>query len=149
MPDKPKIPREVMEAVIRELFPGIDASAFLPEDLLRRARGETKVSDDNGEYKAVRLPQYMRDFLATMSAEDVKKLHKLMELKTSTVEWIAQKNDKELMHLDGAVEFVVSSRTSAKILIWLMGISFTIVTSTWALAKLGIDVFNTFRGGIK
>jgi hypothetical protein len=62
------------------------------------------------------------------------------------VKWVAEKNSRELDRLDGAVEFISSSRTAAKVLMWVCGVAVTCVTGSIGLAKAGIDAFALFRG---
>ncbi|KQO89155.1 hypothetical protein ASF36_23610 [Methylobacterium sp. Leaf90] len=79
--------------------------------------------------------------------EDVQKLERLMAVKAETVAWIDAKNGRELQKLDGAVEFITSSRTAAKVLIWIGGMAVAFVGGVAALAKNGIDLFSMLRGG--
>ena len=64
-------------------------------------------------------------------------------------EWLAEKNSKDLKNIDATVEFIVSSRIAARVLVWIMGTAITIIGTAWAAAKAGIDAFALFRGGIK
>ncbi|WP_246747984.1 hypothetical protein [Methylobacterium sp. SD274] len=49
--------------------------------------------------------------------------------------------------MDGVVEFVSSSRTAAKVLMWVCGTATAAVLGAIALAKGGFDLFKTVRGG--
>ena len=80
-------------------------------------------------------------------AIDVVKLERLMALKAETVTWIEGKNDRELKQLDGVVEFVSSSRTAAKVLMWVCGAAVSFVVGVAAFAKGGYDMLAIFRGG--
>lgn len=94
-----------------------------------------------------RPPPHLMEWFATLSKDDVSHLQKLIDLKPATVEWIAEKNDRELKSLDGAVEFITSSRTAAKVLAWCFAAAVSIVGGAVALAKSGYDLFSLFRGG--
>lgn len=93
------------------------------------------------------FPAHLRTWFDTLSAEDVQKLERLMAVKAETVAWIDAKNERELKRLDGAVEFINSSRTAGKVLIWVGGMAVAFVGGVAAFAKSGYDLFFLFRGG--
>lgn len=93
------------------------------------------------------FPPHLRTWFDTLSVDDVQKLERLMAVKAETVAWIDAKNGRELQKLDGAVEFITSSRTAAKVLIWIGGMAVAFVGGVAALAKNGIDLFSMLRGG--
>lgn len=93
------------------------------------------------------FPLHLRKWFDTLSEADVLKLERLMAVKQETVAWIDAKNDRELKNLDGAVEFITSSRTAAKVLMWVGGMAVAFVGGVTALAKNGIDLFSMLRGG--
>jgi hypothetical protein len=93
------------------------------------------------------FPAHLRKWFDTLSEADVMKLERLMAVKAETVAWIDGKNDRELRNLDGAVDFITSSRTAAKVLIWIGGTAVAFVAGVTALAKNGIDLFSILRGG--
>lgn len=93
------------------------------------------------------FPPHLRKLFDTLSEGDVAKLERLMSLRPETIGWIHDKNDRELKNLDGAVEFITSSRTAGKWLLWIGGLSVTFVGGVTALAKNGIDLFAMLRGG--
>ena len=64
-------------------------------------------------------------------------------------EWLAEKNTRDLKNIDATVEFIVSSRIAARVLVWITGTAITIIGTAWAAAKAGIDAFALFRGGLK
>ena len=90
---------------------------------------------------------HLEVWFASLSQEDVKSLQALLELRPATIQWVAEKNDRELKQLDGAVEFITSSRTAARVLIWCCGVAVTFVGGVVALTKSGIDMFSILRGG--
>lgn len=91
-------------------------------------------------------PQHLIEWFASLSKADVERLEKLVSLRPETVSWIEGKNDRELKNLDGAVEFITSSRTAGRVLMWVGGLAVTIVGGVTALAKNGMDIFSMFRG---
>jgi len=93
------------------------------------------------------FPAHLRKWFDTLSETDVVKLERLMALKAETVTWIEGKNDRELKQLDGVVEFVSSSRTAAKVLMWVCGAAVSFVVGVAAFAKGGYDMLAIFRGG--
>lgn len=58
---------------------------------------------------------HLEVWFASLSKEDVSKLETLLALRPETVAWVSGKSPKELQNLGGAVEFVTSSRTAAKV----------------------------------
>ena len=74
------------------------------------------------------------------------KLEVLISLRPETVKWVSEKNSRELERLDGAVEFISSSRTAARVLMWVCGTAVAFVGGVVALAKSGFDAFALFRG---
>lgn len=93
------------------------------------------------------FPAHLRTWFDTLSEADVQKLERLMAVKAETVAWIEGKNDRELKQLDGVVEFVSSSRTAAKVLMWVCGAAVSFVVGVAAFAKGGYDMLAIFRGG--
>lgn len=93
------------------------------------------------------FPAHLRTWFDTLSEADVMKLERLMAVKAETVAWIEGKNDRELKQLDGVVEFVSSSRTAAKVLMWVCGAAVSFVVGVAAFAKGGYDMLAIFRGG--
>lgn len=93
------------------------------------------------------FPAHLRTWFDTLSEADVTKLERLMAVKAETVAWIEGKNDRELKQLDGVVEFVSSSRTAAKVLMWVCGAAVSFVVGVAAFAKGGYDMLAIFRGG--
>lgn len=93
------------------------------------------------------FPAHLRKWFDTLSEADVAKIERLMSLKAETVTWIEGKNDRELKQLDGVVEFVSSSRTAAKVLMWVCGAAVSFVVGVAAFAKGGYDMLAIFRGG--
>lgn len=116
----------------------------LGHDFDRRMRAQ---SDDEDDLRHVRAPPYVRELISTLSRSDVERLQKLLSLKPETVAWVDAKNDRELKSLDGAVEFISSSRTAARVLMWAGGLVVAFVGGVTALAKNGIDLFALLRGG--
>ena len=51
------------------------------------------------------------------------------------MKWVAEKNTRELERLDGAVEFISSSRTAAKALMWVCGVAASFAITAFGLAK--------------
>ena len=113
------------------------------ETFERRLREARRVSDRS----VYEFPSHIREWFDGLSREDIGKLNKVISLSTKTVEWIDDKNERELKSLDGAVEFITSSRTAAKVMMWVCGTAVTFVTAAFALAKSGVDLFWAFRGG--
>jgi hypothetical protein len=115
----------------------------LGEDVVRQAYD----IDEDDDRKVMRLPKHLRKLLSSIDETDVSKLQALMNLDPKTVAWIAEKNPRELKSLDGAVEFVTSSRTAAKVLAWCFVTAATAFGLVVTAAKNGIDLFQIVRGG--
>lgn len=86
-------------------------------------------------------------WFASLSADDVLRLETLIALRPETVAWVSGKSPKELASMDGVVEFVSSSRTAAKVLMWVCGTTAAFIGGVIALTKGGFDLFKTIRGG--
>jgi hypothetical protein len=110
---------------------------MVPESVLAQMRQRPELH---------RQAPHVESWFSTLSQEDITKLETLISLRSETVKWVSEKNSRELEKLDLAVEFVNSSRTAAKVLMWVSGVAFTCVTGSIALAKAGIDAFAIFRG---
>ncbi|WP_264048841.1 hypothetical protein [Methylobacterium flocculans] len=95
----------------------------------------------------MRLPKHLRSLLNSIDEADAAKLQALLSLNPKTVAWISEKNPRELMNLDGAVDFVTSSRTAAKILAWCFVTAATAFGHVVTAAKNGMGLFQIFRGG--
>jgi hypothetical protein len=115
----------------------------LGEDVVRQAYD----IDEDDDRKVMRLPKHLRKLLSSIDETDVSKLQALMNLDPKTVAWIAEKNPRELKSLDGAVEFVTSSGTAAKVLAWCFVTAATAFGLVVTAAKNGIDLFQIVRGG--
>ena len=137
--------REQPRRGVRTMYPDpldeCELGPFVPEGAFNQGRGRA-------ESPPARHQPHVETFIATLSVEDVAKLEVLIALRPETVKWVSEKNSRELERLDGAVEFITSSRTAAKVLMWVCGVAATCVTGSIALAKAGIDAFAIFRGGI-
>jgi hypothetical protein len=135
--------REQPQRGVRTMFPDpleeCELGPFVPEGAFAHGRGR-------GESPPPRHQPHVEVWIGTLSTEDITKLETLLALRTETVRWVAEKNSRELERLDGAVEFISSSRTAAKVLMWVCGVAVTCVTGSIALAKAGIDAFALFRG---
>lgn len=135
--------REQPRRGVRTMYPDpldeCELGPFVPEGAFTHGRGR-------GESPPTRHAPHVEGWISTLSAEDVAKLEVLIALRSETVKWVAEKNSRELERLDGAVEFISSSRTAAKVLMWVCGVAVTCVTGSIALAKAGIDAFSLFRG---
>ncbi|NEU14310.1 hypothetical protein G3T14_19575 [Methylobacterium sp. BTF04] len=119
------------------------------EDQLERVRQEVRHDPvylgENAQ--VVAFPPHLRRLFASMSEPDVDRFEKLLALDPKTIVWISEKNTKELTNLDGAVEFITSSRTAARVLMWVCGTAVAFVGGVVALTKSGIDMFSIIRGG--
>ena len=135
--------REQPRRGTRTMFPDpldeCELGPFVPQGGFMQGRGRA-------ENPAPRHQPHVEVWIATLSVEDVTKLETLLALRSETVKWVSDKNSRELEKLDGAVEFISSSRTAAKVLMWVCGVAVTCVTGSIALAKAGIDAFSMFRG---
>ncbi|MGW5961023.1 hypothetical protein [Methylorubrum thiocyanatum] len=115
----------------------------LGEDAVRRAVG----LDEDDDRRVMSFPPHMRKLFRSIDEGEAEKLLALLALRQDTIDWIAEKNPRELKNLDGVVEFVSSSRTAAKVLMWVGGFAVAFVGGVTALAKNGIDLFALMRGG--
>ena len=135
--------REQPQRGVRTMFPDpleeCELGPFVPEGAFVHGRGR-------GESPPPRHAPHVEVWITTLSPEDITKLQTLLDLRAETVKWVSEKNKRELERLDGAVEFISSSRTAAKVLMWVCGVAVTCVTGSIALAKAGIDAFSLFRG---
>ncbi len=82
----------------------------------------------------MRFPPHLRKWFGSLSEGDVERLEKLISLKPETSEWVDAKNDRELKTLDGAVDFINSSCTAAKVLTWVCGTAATFLAGVVTLA---------------
>jgi len=110
----------------------------------RRMTTSHRVPSDRDFYE---FPAHLREWFDGLDKDDIGRLNKVIQLSPKTVNWIAEKNERELVSLDGAVEFITSSRTAAKVLIWVCGMAVAFVGGVVALAKSGVDAFSLIRGG--
>lgn len=118
-----------------------------PNDVFGEAFDRRLSEGRNGGREIHTFPLHLRTWFDTLSADDVGKLERLISLDSRTVQWITDKNERELKSLDGAVEFINSSRTAARVLMWCCGTAVAFVGGVVALAKNGIDFFAIIRGG--
>jgi hypothetical protein len=136
--------REQPRRGTRTMFPDpldeCELGPFVPQGAFSHGRGR-------GESPPARHAPHVEGWIATLSAEDITKLETLLALRTETVKWVSEKNSRELERLDGAVEFISSSRTAAKALMWVCGVAASFAITAFGLAKSGIDLFWAFRGG--
>ena len=136
--------REQPQRGVRTMFPDpldeCELGPFVPQGGFTHGRGR-------GESPPPRHAPHVEGWISTLSAEDVAKLEVLIALRSETVKWVAEKNSRELERLDGAVEFISSSRTAAKALMWVCGVAASFAITAFGLAKSGIDLFWAFRGG--
>lgn len=127
----------------RTMFPDpldeCELGPFVPEGAFTHGRGR-------GESPPPRHAPHVEGWIRTLSPEDISKLEVLIALRPETVKWVAEKNSRELEKLDGAVEFITSSRTAAKVLMYVSGVAVAFVGGVVALAKSGFDAFALFRG---
>lgn len=141
----PHVRKVVLEAIRAEAAKQMPLPDNLEsgESFERRLREARRLSD-----RAVyEFPAHIREWFDGLSREDITKLNKVLSLSPKTMDWIGEKNERELTSLDGAVEFITSSRTAARVLMWVCGTAVTFVTAAFALAKSGFDLFWAFRGG--
>ncbi|TXN72400.1 hypothetical protein [Methylobacterium sp. WL6] len=136
--------REQPRRGVRTMYPDpldeCELGPFVPPGGFSQGRGRA-------ESPPARHQPHVETFISTLSVEDVSKLEALMALRPETVKWVAEKNTRELERLDGAVEFISSSRTAAKALMWVSGVAASFAITAFGLAKSGIDLFWAFRGG--
>ncbi|PJI55825.1 hypothetical protein CTI14_01650 [Methylobacterium radiotolerans] len=131
-------PRRAMRSMFPDPVEECELGPFVPEPAYAHARGRSE--------SPPRHHPHVESWFSTLSQEDITKLEVLISLRPETVKWVAEKNSRELERLDGAVEFISSSRTAAKVLMWVCGVAVTCVTGSIALAKAGYDAFALFRG---
>lgn len=112
------------------------------EEQLRRA-----LDLDDDERRLHKVSPHVRRLFDSISEDDAARFRRLLAIKPETILWINEKNDRELKSLDGAVEFINSSRTAARVLMWVCGTAVAFVGGVVALAKNGIDFFAIIRGG--
>ncbi len=89
---------------------------------------------------------HLEVWFTSLSKEDVERLQEIIKLREETVKWISGKSPKELESIDGVVDFVSSSRTAAKVLMWVCGTTAAFLAAVFALTKNGFDLFRTIRG---
>ena len=134
--------RRQVERAVRQMYPDptdeCDLGPFVPADTPNARRPSPAVFQP---------PLHLVEWFSSLSKADVEKLEKLVHLRPETVAWIEGKNDRELKQLDGVVEFVSSSRTAAKVLMWVCGAAVSFVVGVAAFAKGGYDMLAIFRGG--
>lgn len=150
MPDKNDVSIEAARALLRSLQGPLPDRLPAPPNTVLGETFDRQLMEAQGRRDGRDIhmfPAHLRTWFDTLSEADVKKLQKLMDVKSETVAWIDAKNDRELRNLDGAVEFITSSRTAAKVLIWIGGMAVAFVGGVAALAKNGIDLFSIVRGG--
>lgn len=127
---------------VRAMFPDpteeCELGPFIPQGSFRPSRVAAPVFEPH---------PHLRVWFASLSEDDVKSLQALLSLRPETITWVGQKNDRELKQLDGAVEFITSSRTAARVLMWCCGTAVAFVAGVVALTKNGIDMFQILRGG--
>jgi hypothetical protein len=137
--------REQPRRGVRTMFPDpldeCELGPFVPQGAFSPGRGRAE------QPTHPRPAPHVENWFTTLSQEDIGKLETLITLRPDTVKWIAEKNTRELEKLDGAVEFVTSSRTAAKWLMAASGIAVAFVGGCVALAKSGFDAFSLLRGG--
>lgn len=135
--------REQPRRGVRTMYPDpldeCELGPFVPEGAFSHGRGRA-------ESPPPRHHPHVESWFSTLSVEDVAKLETLIALRPETVKWVAEKNSRELEKLDGAVEFITSSRTAAKVLMYVSGVAVAFVGGVVALAKSGFDAFALFRG---
>ncbi|TXN23976.1 hypothetical protein [Methylobacterium sp. WL9] len=135
--------REQPKRVVRAMFPdpqdGCNLGPFVPDTLHQPNRPAPEAH--------FRPKTHLAEWFDSLSTADVKKLEVLIALRPETVEWIAEKNSRELKSLDGAVEFITSSRTAARVLMWVGGAAVAFVAGVVGLTKNGMDLFAIVRGG--
>ncbi|MBP1179955.1 hypothetical protein [Methylobacterium sp. PvR107] len=135
--------REQPRRGVRTMYPDpldeCELGPFVPEGGFVHGRGRA-------ESPTPRHQPHVESWISTLSADDIAKLEILIALRPETVKWVAEKNSRELERLDGAVEFISSSRTAARVLMWVCGTAVAFVGGVVALAKSGFDAFALFRG---
>lgn len=144
-------PREDQHVCRRAATEGVGEALRQSVPLPTRGLGEDEVRRaydlDDDDRRLMRLPKHLRSLLNSIDEADASKLQALLNLDPKTVAWISEKNPRELKNLDGAVEFVTSSRTAAKVLAWCFVTVATAFGLVVTAAKNGMDLFQIFRGG--
>jgi hypothetical protein len=134
--------REQPKRGVRAMFPDpneeCDMGPFVPPGAYRPPPSSP------GSFKP---HAHLEAWFASISPDDVKKLQSILDMRSETIAWISEKNPRELKSLDGAVEFVTSSRTAAKVLAWCFVTAATAFGLVVTAAKNGIDLFQIVRGG--
>ncbi|UYW32532.1 hypothetical protein [Methylorubrum extorquens] len=141
---------EAARALLRSLQGGLPDRLPAPPNTILGEAFDRQLLESQGRRDGRDIhmfPAHLRKWFDTLSETDVVKLERLMALKAETVTWIEGKNDRELKQLDGVVEFVSSSRTAAKVLMWVCGAAVSFVVGVAAFAKGGYDMLAIFRGG--
>ncbi|AWI89193.1 hypothetical protein C0214_13550 [Methylobacterium sp. DM1] len=150
MPDKNDVSIEAARALLRSLQGPLPDRMPAPPNTVLGESFDRQLLESQGRRDGRDIhmfPAHLRKWFDTLSETDVVKLERLMALKAETVTWIEGKNDRELKQLDGVVEFVSSSRTAAKVLMWVCGAAVSFVVGVAAFAKGGYDMLAIFRGG--
>jgi hypothetical protein len=150
MPDRKEVSLERARELVRILEAQLPDRMPAPPNTELGERFDQRLMEGQGRRDGRDIhmfPVHLRTWFDTLSVDDVQKLERLMAVKAETVAWIDAKNGRELQKLDGAVEFITSSRTAAKVLIWIGGMAVAFVGGVAALAKNGIDLFSMLRGG--
>lgn len=150
MPDRKEVSLERARELVRILEAQLPDRMPAPPNTELGERFDRQLMEAQGRRDGRDIhmfPAHLRTWFDTLSAEDVQKLERLMAVKAETVAWIDAKNERELKRLDGAVEFINSSRTAGKVLIWVGGMAVAFVGGVAAFAKRGYDLFFLFRGG--
>ena len=146
-----RAPREDQHVCRRAATEGVGEALRQRVPLPTRGLGEDEVRRaydlDDEDRKVMRFPRHMRTLLNSIDEDEAVKIKALLNLDPKTVAWIADKNPRELKNLDGAVEFVTSSRTAAKVLAWCFVTAATAFGLVVTAAKNGMDLFQIFRGG--
>lgn len=104
----------------------------------RRMTAARRMTSDRDFYE---FPLHLRELFDGLDKDDVACLAKLLRLNPKTLEWLTSKNERELRTLDDAVEFVSSSRTAAKVLIYVTGVAVTVMGAAFAWAKGAYEWF--------
>ena len=149
MPDKNVVSIEHARALLRSLQGPLPDRLPTPPNTVLGETFDRQLMEAQGRRDGRDIhmfPAHLRTWFDTLSEADVAKLQRLMEVKAETVAWIDAKNERELKRLDGAVEFINSSRTAGKVLIWVGGMAVAFLGGVTALAKNGYDLFSLFRG---
>lgn len=150
MPDRKEVSLERARELVRILEAQLPDRMPAPPNTELGERFDQRLMESQGRRDGRDIhmfPAHLRKWFDTLSEADVAKIERLVSLKAETVAWIEGKNDRELKQLDGVVEFVSSSRTAAKVLMWVCGAAVSFVVGVAAFAKGGYDMLAIFRGG--